>query len=399
MIRKRYDGYRAYQYLEAGQDYEIFELPSGTDRVASRRVEVTPEEEARTERILRENVVVSLHDHPTFIPKDVARIYEYRRQGRDVTAYQELSESGMDVVFDNMNDGSALITSKNGWKWEDVLYDLGMRQADLAHQDFIVPVRRLADINACKENGHLGLVFSLEAATMIENEIDRLDILYGFGVRSMGVVYSESNALGSGLKEARDGGLTDLGQKAVRRMNQLGIAIDVSRAGDQTSIDIAQVSEVPIFVTHAGARALWNTPRMKPDAVIRTVAERGGVIGIEAAPHTTLTEKHRIHSIDGVMEHFEYVANLVGMDHVGFGPDTLYGDHVGLHHAFSKQLGVAAIHRGLEFPPVEFVDGLENPTETFPNIVRWLVSHGYSDDDIAKVIGGNARRVLARVWR
>lgn len=398
-MEKQYDGYRAYRYLEAGEDYEVFELPSGMDRVVSHRVPVTAEQEIRMERLLAEHLVVSLHDHPTFLPRDVSRIYEYRRQGRDVTAYQELSESRMDVVFDNLNDGSALITSKNGWKWEDVLYDLGMRQADIAHQDFIVPILRRADLDRCKREGHLGIVFSLEAATMIENEIDRLDILYGFGVRSMGLVYSESNALGSGLKETRDGGLTDLGRRAVRRMNQLGMAIDVSHAGDQTSMDIAAASDAPIFITHAGARSLWNTPRMKPDGLIRTVAERGGVMGIEAAPHTTLTEKNRRHSIESVMEHFEYVAELVGIDHVGFGPDTLYGDHVGLHHAFSTQLGVAAIHRGLEFPRVEFVDGLENPSETFPNIVRWLVSHGYSDGAIAKVIGGNARRVLEQVWR
>ena len=398
-MKKRYDGYTAYGYLTARADYRVFDLPDGVDRVPSQQVDVTREQEARVDRLLDEHVVISLHDHPTFIPNDVSQIFDYRREGRDVTAYAELSRSRMDVVFDNLNDGSTLITSKNGWKWEDVLFDLGMRQADLAHQDYIVPVLRYDDILRCKRGGLLGMVFSLEAATMIENELDRLDILYGFGVRSMGLVYSESNSLGSGLKEARDGGLTVLGRQVVRRMNQLGIAIDVSHAGDQTSLDIAEASELPVFITHAGARKLWSSARMKPDDVIRAVAERGGMMGIEAAPHTTLTTTHPRHSIDSVMEHFEYVAELVGMDHVGFGPDTLYGDHVGLHEAFSTQLGVAAIHRGLEFPKVEFVDGMENPTETFPNIVRWLVKHGYSDEDIGKVIGGNAQRILRQIWR
>src|SRR5713101_2669878 len=97
-------------------------------------------------------------------------------------------------------------------------------------------------------------------------------------------------ALGAGLREARDGGLPDLGRQAVRRMNQLGIAIDVSHSGDQTSLDTIEASEKPIFVTHAGARALWRTRRMKPDEVIRACAEKGGVFGIEAAPHTTLTK-------------------------------------------------------------------------------------------------------------
>lgn len=398
-MKKQYTGYQAYDYLEAGTDYTVFEVPPGVERVASRAVAVTPDQAKRVDRLLAEHLVISLHDHPTFIPKDVSLIHQYRRQGRDITAYEALSESHMDVVFDNLNDGSALITSKNGWKWDDVLYDLGMRQADLAHQDFMIPILRWADLERCKRDGQLGVVFSLEAATMIENEIDRLDILYGFGVRSMGLVYSESNALGSGLKESRDGGLTDLGRKVVHRMNQLGIAIDVSHASDQTSLDIIEASAHPIFITHAGARGLWKTPRMKPDAVIRALAEKGGVMGIEAAPQTTLTSKHLHHTIESVMEHFEYVAGLVGIDHVGFGPDTLYGDHVGLHEAFSAQLGVAAIHRGLQFPHVAYVEGLENPSETFPNIVRWLVSHGYTDGDIARVIGGNAQRVLGQIWR
>jgi membrane dipeptidase len=181
-------------------------------------------------------------------------------------------------------------------------------------------------------------------------------------------------------------------------MNQLGIAIDISHSGDQTSLDTIEVSEKPIFITHVGARTLWNTKRMKPDHVLKACAEKGGVIGIEAAPHTTLTEKHARHSLESVMEHFEYTANLCGLDHVGFGPDTLYGDHVGLHNHFAKQLSIKHLHAQTDFPRVEYVAGIENPTEAFPNIVRWLVKHGYSDDDIAKVIGGNAMRVLDKVW-
>lgn len=233
---------------------------------------------------------------------------------------------------------------------------------------------------------------------MIENEVDRLDILYGFGVRMMGIAYSEANSLGSGLREARDGGLTDLGRQAVRRMNQLGIAIDVSHSGDQTSLDTIEASDKPIFITHAGARALWNTKRMKPDEVLTACAAKGGVIGIEAAPHTTLTERHRRHSLESVMEHFEYVANLVGIDHASFGPDTLFGDHVGLHDFFASQLSITHLHGQQPFDKVEYVAGIENPAEAFPNIVRWLVKHDYSDEDIAKVIGGNAMRLLEEVW-
>ena len=200
------------------------------------------------------------------------------------------------------------------------------------------------------------------------------------------------------IRDRTDGGLTEFGRQAVKRMNKLGIAIDISHSGDRTSLETIEASEKPIFITHAGARSLWNTRRMKPDEVLKAMAERRGVIGIEAAPHTTLTEKHNQHSIEGYMEHFEYCVDLLGIDHVGFGPDTLFGDHVGLHHYFAKQLSIAAAKSGPEFKEVEFVDGIENPAEAMPNIVRWLVKHGYTDTDISKAIGGNAMRLLKEVW-
>ncbi len=398
MKRKQYKGYRSYQYLEPGTDYRPFTLVREIGRVPGYDLGLDPEQEARVARLFEQNLVISLHDHAFVVPEDLREFNEYRRQGRDWTGYEGLAHSGLDCVFDALMDGTATITSRAGWKWDDVLYDLGMRLCDIAHQDMVVLALTTEDIRRAKANGRIAFVACLEAATMIENEVDRLDILYGFGIRSCGIAYSEANSLGSGLREARDGGLTDLGRQAVRRMNQLGIAIDVSHSGDQTSLDTIEASEKPIFITHVGARALWNTRRMKPDHVLKACAEKGGVIGIEAAPHTTLTANHPRHSLESVMEHFEYVANLCGIDHVAFGPDTLYGDHVGLHNHFAAQLSIKHLHAQADFPRVEYVAGIENPTEAFPNIVRWLVKRGYADEDIAKVIGGNAMRVLDKVW-
>jgi membrane dipeptidase len=214
----------------------------------------------------------------------------------------------------------------------------------------------------------------------------------------MGIAYSEGNALGAGLREPRDGGLTLFGRQAVQRMNRLGMAIDVSHSGDQTALDTIEFSEKPIFITHAGARALWPSSRLKPDEVIKACAAKGGVIGIEAAPHTTLTTTHAHHSLASIMEHFEYCVDLVGIDHVTFGPDTVFGDHVGLHHAFAPQLSISQSHRGREFTEVAYVDGIENPGEGLLNCARWMVTHGYSDEDIAKAMGGNTLRVLQEVW-
>jgi hypothetical protein len=97
------------------------------------------------------------------------------------------------------------------------------------------------------------------------------------------------------------------------------------------------------------------------------------------------------------MDHFCYCVDLVGIDHVAFGPDTLYGDHVALHRIFAHLLSISAA-QGPSFDPVAYVDGLENPTENFANICGWLVQHGYRDTDIRAVLGGNIYRALQSIW-
>lgn len=398
MKNKHYKGYRSFEYLEPDIDYKPYALADEVGRVPPFDIGLDEASEQRVKRLFDENLVISLHDHCFIAPKDLSQFLEFRRQGRDWTGYEGLAHSGLDAVFDNLMNGTAMITSRNGWKWDDIIFDLGMRLSDIAHQDMVFLATTTEDLRRAKAEGKIAFVVSVEGAAMIENEVDRLDVLYGLGVRCLGIAYSEGNALGSGLKEPRDGGLTVFGRKAVRRMNKLGIAIDVSHSGDQTSLDTIEASEKPVFITHAGARALWNSNRLKPDDVIKACADKGGVIGIEAAPHTTITKRNPEHSIESFMEHFEYCAELVGLDHVSFGPDALFGDHVGLHHALTEQLSIGASRGSMSYPEVAYVKGLENPMEAFPNIVRWMVKHGYSDENISKAIGGNVMRVLREVW-
>jgi membrane dipeptidase len=396
--RKKYDGYQAFQFLEAGVDYRDIKLAADVDRVEPYIVPTTDEEEAAVQRILDEEIIISAHEHASKIPEDVNEIFEYRRGGREFTGYAGLAQSGLDVFFENFMDGTALITSPNGWKWNDVIHDLGTHLCDIDHQDMVYLARTIDDLYRAKPEGKIAMVGVLEAATACENEVDRVDVVYGFGIRVMGITYSESNNLGSGLKEPSDGGLTTFGRKVVDRMNKLGMTIDVSHCGDKTALDTIGYSDKPVLITHCGPRALWDINRLFPDEVLKACADKGGLIGIEAAPHTTLTAEHPLHCIDSVMQHFEYTADLVGIDHVTFGPDTLFGDHVGLHHAFAEQLSIGAASHGPAFEEVPYVKGIENPGENFPNIIRWLVSHGYSREDIRKVVGRNTLRVVEATW-
>lgn len=398
-LNKRYSGYKAYDYLEKRIDYKAYAMAPETDRVPAYSVPVSEAEENRVQQLLSDSVIISLHDHPSIFPADLNQVFEYHRQGREHTAYKGLSISGLDAVCDNMMDGLCTITSSRGWKWGDVVHNIGMKVCDIDHQVFATICKKTQDIVDAHDTGRVALVLTLESATMVENEIDRIEVLYGFGVRMMGLVYSESNAMGSGLKENGDGGLTQLGYAAVKRMNQTGIAIDISHAGDQTALDVIDASEKPIFISHAGAKTVWGTQRMMTDEAIKNCAAKGGVIGIEAAPHSTVSEKNLRHSMESVMDHFQYCVDLVGIDHVTLGPDTLYGDHVGLHDVFRSFLSGKSAKTGqVPHEKVAYVQGIENPSEAFPNFVRWLVKHGYSDADIKKAVGGNVMRVLREVW-
>lgn len=391
------DSYTSYGYLNPGEDFPVFKLAPEFDRVPHYQANLTADEKKRVELLIKNNVVISLHDHPVRFPDDMRQTSDYNRTGRQHTAFAGLLNSGMTVVFDNMMDGTACVTGNAPWRWLDIITDLGMRQADIAHQDDVIVVRSLADIAHAKTSGKIGLVFGLEAATPIENEIDRLDVLYGLGIRQIGIAYSDANALGGGLNEPVQTGLTLFGKRAVKRMNQLGIAIDISHSSDKTGIETCAASQKPVFITHAGAKGVWNTSRMKSDDVLKAVAETGGVIGMSAAPHTTLSHQNPSHSILSVMDHFLYCVDLIGIEHVAFGPDTFYGDHVGLHTVFGHLLQVGS-NPSPPHEKVKYVDGLENPTENFGNIAGWLVQNGFSDSEISAVLGGNILRALKEIW-
>ncbi|HVA93250.1 MAG TPA: diguanylate cyclase, partial [Chloroflexota bacterium] len=176
---KSYTGYRSFQYLEPHVDYRPFHLAREVGRVKPYVVPVTEAQEREVQELLAENTIISLHDHPFITPEDAGEIFEYNRQGRQWTGYEGLSISGLDVIFDNFMDGTALITSNAGWKWTDIIHDIGIRYSDIAHQEMVFRAETIADLHRAKREGKIALVSSLEAATPIENEIDRVDVLYG----------------------------------------------------------------------------------------------------------------------------------------------------------------------------------------------------------------------------
>jgi membrane dipeptidase len=404
---KKYEGYNAYDYLEPGTDFRQFKLRNSAVEEWSYTVPLSASEEERFDDIIEKNILVDLHEHPCLYPEDIKESPELFHHGRQFMAYEALSLSGLDCVFDNLMDGRCYINTKHGWDWLGTIHDLGVRLCDIAHQKYVIHCKEVNDIKYAFETGKLAWVPVIESSSCIENEVDRIDVLYGLGVRSMGICYSESNMLGSGLNERKDGGLTDFGFDAVVRMNKVGMLIDVSHTGDLTAIETINASGTPIIISHAGTRTLMPTRRMFPDEVLQPLAENKGVLGLEVAGFGLRTDQHPKDGIEAYMEHMEFCIELMGINHVGCGPDSLYGDHVGHYKAFHERNLKNGWGHNLrtgkeserEYPAIKYVKGMENPTECLLNVTRWLIKNGYSDEEIVKIVGGNALRLLEKVWK
>ena len=407
MIRaKKYDGYRAFEYLEPGFDYKEFKLVQHP-RVEPYYISLDKNDEDRFYQILEKTIVIDLHEHPVLWPENMKDVPEMHRLGRQFTAYEALSLSHLDCVFDNMMNGMAYVTSYSGWKWTDVIHDIGIRLSDLAHQKLVTHCKTVQDIKNANMNGKIAMVFCLESATPVENELDRFDVLYGLGIRSMGVCYSESNMLGGGMGESfKDTGLTDFGYDSVKRMNKLGMLIDIGHTNDRTAIEAIEASDYPIYDSHSGPSAIAQG-HTKGDEVLQSLAEHNGLLGVGGAGQGLRTMKYPVGSIESYMECVEYCIDLMGIDCVGCGPDTLYGAHQELYKVWFprrrghyRREGVTPIEpypipKNMEDPG--YVKGLENPNE-FVNIIRWMIIHGYSDEEIEKIVGRNALRLLEKVW-
>ena len=117
---------------------------------------LTPSRSGAGRRLLRDSLVISLHDHPVRFPRRMEETPAYNRTGRQHAAYAGLAASGMTVVFDNMMDGTACVTGNAPWRWNDIITDLGMRQADLAHQREVMTIRTVADIDEAYRSGRVG---------------------------------------------------------------------------------------------------------------------------------------------------------------------------------------------------------------------------------------------------
>ena len=285
------------------------------------------------------------------------------------TDFARLKASGIDVFHPAVGFLTGDIFAQS---WRDVQ---GWNALIAGHPECFLRIDTVADFARAKRAGKIGLLIGLQNSSHFRT-VDDVDRFFAIGQRVSQLTYT-GNRIGGGSTDAQDPGLTRYGHQIVERMNARGMAIDVSHCGDRTTLEVIEASRWPVLVTHSNCRALVpGRRRCKTDEAIRSLARRGGVMGVTMV--RGFVRQSGPATLQDVLDHVDYVARLVGVEHVGIGSDVdLDGRDSAGPHRFD-------------------LDGMDYSRKIF-DVTEGLLQRKYSPANIELILGGNFQRALAQV--
>ncbi|MEX2541237.1 MAG: dipeptidase [Trueperaceae bacterium] len=247
--------------------------------------------------------------------------------------------------------------------------------ADLEHAPRLALLAKTtSDLERAHRDGVVGLVLAIEGAEALEGDLDMLHVYYRLGVRMLGLTWMYRNEVAEGNWEDTGAGLSGFGAEVVREMNELGIAVDVAHATEQTFWDTLEASTAPVVCSHGSCRSLVENfddhapSRYLSDDQMKALAGQGGVLGVFFSANRELAKPEA--DVSDLARFFAHAAEVMGPEHVALGSDFDGG-----------------------FPP----PGLED-VRGLPNLTSALIDLGFSDSELLGILGGNWLRVLRTVW-
>jgi len=261
--------------------------------------------------------------------------------------------------------------------------------------------RTAHDIRVAKANNRLGIFYHFQGPSALGIDLDRVWYYKQMGVGVMQFAYNTRNPYANGITERVDGGLSLLGLKLVDACNQARMIVDVSHTGAQSSLDAIEASAEPVIMSHANARGQLDSPRNVPDHVLKAIAASGGFVGAVAYP-AFVSQKPQP-TMDDMVAMIDYLVELLGVDHVAMGLD-----YDSTTHGVLPPEQVEAAYRMMVDsgswdpsayppPPYKYPEGMELPNK-LANLTGALMARGYTNEDLAKIWGGNWLRVMEQVW-
>ena len=300
---------------------------------------------------------------------------------RKMSAWQEEPERFQPADFQRLkNSGTTVFYPAVGYTTGDIYTEtrrdiVGWNSFLAAHPREFLRIDGVEDFERAKTGGKIGILIGQQNSVHFRTLAD-VDCFYQIGQRVSQLTYT-GNRIGGGSSDAHDAGLSQYGAQVVERMNQLGMAIDISHCGDRTTMDAIVASRQPVLVTHSNCRALVSAARCKTDEAIRAMASKGGVMGITMV--RGFVSAGGSATMENVLDHIDHVVALAGVEHVGVGSDVdLDGRDV---HSIRKY----------------DLDGIDYAKKIY-DLTEGLVRRKYSNSNIELILGGNFERALAEAW-
>lgn len=253
---------------------------------------------------------------------------------------------------------------------------------EMAECEEAVLVKNYREIEDAKKAGKFYILPGMEGLSGIGTDLDKIDELYDFGVRHAMLTWNEQNELATGAKADPNRGLTPLGRRAVRRIHDKHMIMDVSHTNERTFWDIAKVGGGPIMASHSNVWALKNHTRNLTDCQLLEIRDTNGIVGLNSF-NELVSENVEEQTVEGLIRHADYIANKIGVEHLALGFDfcEFLGDEAA--GAFSDQENT-------------FTKGLEDCSHV-PFMLEKMREAGFSDKEMDMICTGNWHQLIQRV--
>lgn len=260
--------------------------------------------------------------------------------------------------------------------------------------DLLLKATSVADVDRAIAEERIALFYLLQNSTPIHRDVERLDLLYGLGLRSLQLTYNYANYVGSGCRERGDYGLTHFGHEVIERMNEIGMLVDTSHASMRTMTEAIEASKAPTIISHTACQAVWEHVRNTTDDNLRRLADRGGVVGVcQIRPF--LTDDLSDDNVRHYFDHIDHAVDVAGIEHVCIGSDR---DHRVIEDT-PEELAELLQEEGAQLSAADwplYMPAMNGPRR-MEVVSAGLSERGYSDDDIDRIMSRNLYRIYQEV--
>jgi membrane dipeptidase len=289
-----------------------------------------------------------------------------------------VSAIGLTLAGDNHNVSEAMRLT--GWA----------RNEMRARSSLLTLVRTVDDIAAAKRDGKLAVVLQFEGTRCFERDLNLIELFYDLGIRQTILAFNSANCTGGGCADPVDGGLTPYGRRFVRECERVGMLVDLSHVGRKTSLDALAMAERPMLFSHSNANAIHKCFRNIDDDQVRECARTGGLVGVSGSSEYLGDQQCRTETL---FRHLDHFVQLVGAEHACIGFDVVFD---------AEPLSRWAKGRPDEWPMTKDPawPGFNYAVpEQLAELVGLMLSHGYPEDAVRAILGGNYLRVCRAVWK